>query len=132
MRVHNPKAFVDSLQLNHSEQQDANEWVPHLLFAGWWVYVSKLIAAHHHHNDRFHQLFMDVLENVSHASSDDMISKLFHGVWANTTQCTSCRKKSTRPEAFSQVQLNIKVMMVVALWLGWLFGWSGSLIGVAL
>lgn len=88
LSVYNPKNLVDSIGLKESEQQDANE---------------------------FYRLFTNLLERrvdmentLKQNDSDNFIRKLFGGVYAHSTVCTFCGHKSTKREAFNQIEINFK------------------------
>lgn len=79
-----PKDFVESLGLDPSTQQDAQE---------------------------FSKLFVSLLEERFKSQSDprvrNMITKNFQGQYSYLTRCSGCQKESVSPSTFYELELNI-------------------------
>jgi hypothetical protein len=59
---------------------------------------------------RFYRLLMTMLEQQCKMYGlPDFVSRLLMGTYAHTTQCKKCNTKSKRDEAFSQIELQLKV-----------------------
>ncbi|KAJ3329488.1 hypothetical protein HDU76_007803 [Blyttiomyces sp. JEL0837] len=84
-RVCDPTNFVRALDLDHSTQQDAEE---------------------------FNNLFMSAMDQLFSQQRDEAlrntVSELFEGLCRYVTTCCICKKKSCRDEKFRQLDLHIK------------------------
>ena len=89
----NTKEFSNSLELDHFEQQDPNEF-------------SRLFF------DRMHMSFQDGDNNKNLA---DLLPRLFQGVIAYEITCLSCGTKSKRTEEFMDLNLPIVQRKIAAL-----------------
>lgn len=105
----NPVRLVNSLKLDTTEQQDAQEYaIPNcLLTAAKWTL-------------RFSKLFMSHLDTEFKKQTSPRLRALvedrFQGKQVYGTRCDTCEYQSERETDFLEVEVNFKACFRVVLW----------------